>query len=184
MMKQVHEQAERNKGPIADVLDALLPTKGLILEVASGSGQHVTYFARRFPHLMWQPSDPDPEARSSIMAYLERSGLSNVRAPLDLDTTRGPWPIKRADAILSINLRNQAQRNVTLGLIDRATALLGHGHHLFIYGPYPTQEIGELERAAAPAFRLARAFDMPEKSYTLVFERDGSSGQSGSTPRK
>ena len=184
MMKQVHEQAERNKGPIADVLDGLLPVKGLILEVASGSGQHVTYFARRFPHLMWQPSDPDPEARSSIMAYLEHSGLSNVRAPLDLDTTRGPWPLKRADALVCINLLNHPNKNATVGLIEKASSLLEHGHHLFMYGLYPAKEIEKLEAAAQPAFRLARALDMPEQNYTLVFERNGSSGQSGSTPRK
>jgi hypothetical protein len=183
-MKQVHEQAERNKGPIADVLDSLLPAKGLILEVASGSGQHVSYFARRFPHLMWQPSDPDPEARSSIMAYLEHSGLSNVRAPLDLDTTRGPWPIKRADAIVCINLVRSKSNGATLSLLERAAAILTGGHHLFLYGAYPEPEIHALQTAAASSFRLAKTTDMPDQSYTLIFERLGSSGQSGSMPRK
>ena len=182
-MKQVHEQAERNKGPIADVLDALLPAKGLILEVASGSGQHVVYFARRFPHLMWQPSDPDREARSSIMAYLEHSGLSNVRAPLDLDTTKGPWPVKRADAIVCINLHDK-KKDATIGLIEKATQLLEKGSSLLMYGPYPPGEIREIEGAASSGFRLVKTVDMPEKNYTLVFERTGSSGQSGSTPRK
>ena len=183
-MKQVHEQAERNKGPIADVLDSLLPTKGLVLEVASGSGQHVAYFARRFPHLMWQPSDPDPEARSSIMAYLEHSGLSNVRAPLDLDTTSGPWPIKRADAIVCINLIHSKQKHATLGLIEQASRLLDNGLHLLVYGPYPVKEVEELQGAASPSFRLVKTVDMPEKNYTLVFERNGSPGQSRSTPPK
>ena len=76
--------AERNKGPILTVLKRVLPKHGLVLEIASGTGQHVIHFAEGTPHLTWQPSDPDPELRASIRAWIAQSGLSNVRAPLAL----------------------------------------------------------------------------------------------------
>ncbi len=181
-MKQIYDYAEQNQGPIADALDGLLPTKGLILEIASNSGQHVAYLARRFPHLMWQPSDPRPDARKSIMAHLEHSGLSNVRAPLDLDTTKDSWPIAKAEAIVCINLVTASRREATVGLFSRSAELLGQGQPLFVYvGEKPNDE---LPHVAQPAFRLLKALEMPGGAHLLYFERNGSSGQSGSAPRK
>src|SRR3546814_8256582 len=79
-----------------------LPVTGVVLEVASGSGEHCAHFAREFPGLIWQPSDPDAPARTSIVAWCER--LTNVRAPLDLDAAAPNWPIDRADACVCINM--------------------------------------------------------------------------------
>ncbi len=208
-MKKISDAADRNKGPIADVLDSMLPARGVILEIASGSGQHITYFARRFPHLMWQPSDPDPECRISILAYLEHSGLSNVRAPLDLDTTKDAWPPIRTRGIVCINMAHIAPWSATIGLLDKAAGLLDDEQRLFLYGPYrldgefnaPTnrafdaslrarneswglRDVREVEQAASASFRLLKTIEMPANNYLLVFERYGSSGQSGSRPRK
>ena len=91
--------AERNKGPILTVLKGVLPASGLVLEIASGTGQHVVHFAQGMPHLTWQPSDPDPEQRASIRAWIAQTGLSNVHDALDLDVCRFPWPIETADTV-------------------------------------------------------------------------------------
>ncbi|RYD47838.1 MAG: DUF938 domain-containing protein, partial [Sphingomonadales bacterium] len=100
-MKRHAPATLRNREPIADLLAKLLPAKGLVLEIASGTGEHCAYFAERFPSLEWQPSDPDSEALHSIAEWAE--GLANVRPPVALDAA-GDWPIAAADAILCINM--------------------------------------------------------------------------------
>src|ERR1700744_3511806 len=95
--------ALRNREPIAKVLREWLPEHGLVLELASGSGEHIVHFAERFPNLEWQPSDIHPAALASIAAWREEAGLANVRTPLILDASSSHWPIERADAVLSIN---------------------------------------------------------------------------------
>src|SRR4051812_13864122 len=79
--------AERNKSAIAEVLQEVLPPSGLVLEIASGSGQHAVFFARTFPALTWQPSDPDDAALASIAAYRSEENLANLQAPLRLDAS-------------------------------------------------------------------------------------------------
>src|SRR4051794_25220562 len=96
--------AERNKAPILAVLERVLPKHGLVLEIASGTGQHVVHFARHLPDLDWQPSDPEPEMRGSIQAWLATAKLPNLRPPLDLDVCAEPWPVQHADAVLCINM--------------------------------------------------------------------------------
>ena len=77
---------ERNRGPIGDLLKQLLPASGAVLELASGSGEHAVCFQQRFPHLRWQASDPDPDHRASINAWIQHQGLSQVMpAALNLD---------------------------------------------------------------------------------------------------
>lgn len=47
--------ADRNKEPILKVLKKHLPSKGAVLEVASGTGQHSAYFSSNLsPNLTWQ----------------------------------------------------------------------------------------------------------------------------------
>src|SRR5688572_7915511 len=94
---------ERNRCPIADVLADWLPQQGLVLEVASGSGEHAAFFAARFPNLEWQPSDPDPMALASIEAWRADSGLANLREPVVLDAAAATWPVESAEAVLNIN---------------------------------------------------------------------------------
>ncbi|HAF42049.1 MAG TPA: SAM-dependent methyltransferase, partial [Sphingobium sp.] len=101
--KRYAPATERNRDAILGVLRDQLPSSGLVLEVASGSGEHAVHFAVAFPDLDWQPTDPDPAAFASIAAWRAEARLPNLRAPLRLDTT-GDWPIAQADAILCINM--------------------------------------------------------------------------------
>src|SRR3984885_15406701 len=77
----------RNREPILAVLRRVLPASGLVLEIASGSGEHAAYFAKELPSLTWQPSDPDHEALASIAAHRADANLPNLLAPLHLDVT-------------------------------------------------------------------------------------------------
>ena len=124
----------RNVEPILEVLKTLLPAEGLIVEVASGSGQHTARFAVEFPDLIWQPTDIDPEHRRSIVAWSE--GLSNVLKPLDLDATASDWPVARANGIVCINMIHIAPWSAALGLLTGAGRTLGSGEALYLYGPY------------------------------------------------
>ena len=128
--------ALRNRGPIADVLREWLPASGLVLEIASGSGEHVIYFAEAFPNLEWQPSDIHPDALSSIRAWREAARLSNLHEPIVLDAASADWPIDRADAVLSINMVHISPWRSALGLLDGAARLLSPGAPLILYGPW------------------------------------------------
>jgi hypothetical protein len=127
--------AARNVGPIGDVLAKWLPERGLVVEIASGTGEHALAFARRFPNLDWQPSDPDPEALASIAAW-EEGGPANLRPPLRIDVCRADWPIGAADAILCINMVHISPWEASLGLLDGAARLLTRGGPLILYGPW------------------------------------------------
>lgn len=128
--------ALRNREFIADVLADWLPQAGLVLEIASGTGEHAVFFAERFPSLEWQPSDLHPDAISSISAWREAAGLSNIRPPLEIDASAGIWPIDRADAVLSINMVHISPWASALGLLDGAARLLAAGAPLILYGPW------------------------------------------------
>jgi hypothetical protein len=128
--------ALRNREPIAEVLGEWLPDSGLVLEVASGTGEHITYFAERFPNLDWQPSDVDPGALASIAAWREAAALSNVGEPIILDAAASEWPIDRADALVSINMVHISPWASALGLIDGAARVLVPGRPLILYGPW------------------------------------------------
>src|SRR5580765_1675399 len=91
--------ALRNREPIAEVLEEWLPKSGLVLEIASGTGEHAVFFADRFPDLEWQPSDLHPDALTSIEAWRSEAGPPNVREPVVIDASNSDWPVKRADAI-------------------------------------------------------------------------------------
>jgi hypothetical protein len=127
--------AARNVEPIGDVLADWLPKSGLVLEVASGTGEHALAFARRFPGLDWQPSDPDPGALASIAAW-QQEGPPNLRPPVRLDVCTGEWPIDRADALLCVNMVHISPWEAAIGLLDGAARLLGEGGSLLLYGPW------------------------------------------------
>jgi len=189
--------AERNKGPILDVLERVLPARGVVLEVASGTGQHVVHFAKALPGLAWQPSDPDPELRESIALRVGEEQLANVNPPIDLDVTRLPWPLQTAAAVVGINLIHVAPWSATLALLKGAQALLPPQHVLFLYGPYrrfgqhtsksneqfdsdlrahdPEWGLRDLEAmsgvAASSGFVLAEIVEMPANNLSLIFRR-------------
>jgi len=133
--------ALRNREPIAHVLAEWLPAKGLVLEIASGSGEHALFFAERFPSLEWQPSDVHPDALASISAWRDTADLPNLRAPMTVDAASAAWPIERADAILSINMVHISPWASALGLLEGASRLLQPGAPLILYGPWLKDDI-------------------------------------------
>jgi hypothetical protein len=193
--------AERNKQPILAVLQTVLPESGVVVEIASGTGQHVVHFARELPHLVWQPSDPDPDMRASIRAWIAQTGLSNVRSPLDIDVRAEACPIERADAVLCINMIHIAPWAATVALMASAARLLPRDRPLVLYGPYrrfgkhtaPSNEafdaqlrasdpewgVRDLEEVADVArlhsLALAQVVPMPANNLTVVFRAAGSS---------
>lgn len=186
--------ADRNKGPILAQLERTLPSAGLVLEIGSGTGQHVAHFAKAFPELTWQPSDSDAAFRESIRSWVGRENLGNVRAPVDLDVCRFPWPVTHADAVLCINMIHVAPWAATEALLRGARKALIHGGMLFLYGPYrrfgrhtaPSNEAFDVQlRANDPAwglrdleavvelagtagFELAEIVDMPANNFSVV----------------
>jgi len=183
----------RNREAIAAVLVEELTVRGLVLEIASGSGEHVAHFARELPGHSWQPSDPDASARASIAAWCE--GLANVLLPLDLDAASDHWPIDRADAVLCINMVHISPWAATLGLLAGAARLLPRGAPLIVYGPFLREGVPlapsnaafdeslkardprwglrsvEAIRDAALGLALDRVVEMPANNLTLVFRR-------------
>jgi len=187
----------RNRDAILDVLRSVLPASGLVLEVASGSGEHVVHFARAFPDLTFQPSDPEGAALQSIAAWTKDSGLKNIRPPVMLDAASGQWPAHAADAILCINMIHIAPWRASEGLFRGAARLLRAGAPLYLYGPYrradvvtaPSNEafdeslrsrnpewgLRDLEAVAALAqnngFSGPAITEMPANNLSVVFRR-------------
>jgi SAM-dependent methyltransferase len=127
----------RNREPILAVLRGVLPEAGTVLEIASGSGEHVTQFARAFPHLVFQPSDPNAECRASVDAWAAHEGLANIRPAAALDVTAAaPWPLAQAGAVICINMIHIAPWAAAEGLMAGAARLLAPGGALYLYGPY------------------------------------------------
>lgn len=135
-MKQTAPAAARNRDPIADVLAQELPATGLILEVASGTGEHVVHFAARFPALTWQPTDPDEGALASISAWREEAGLPNIRPPMMLDAAAQQWPVAHAEAMVCVNMIHISPPASGEGLLAGAGRLLPASAPLILYGPY------------------------------------------------
>jgi SAM-dependent methyltransferase len=128
--------AERNRAPILEVLARHLPAAGTVLELASGSGQHVAHFAQHLRQLQWQPSDPDPQCRVSVEAWCADAGLANVRPPLALDARELPWPVADLGAVLAINLIHISPWPVTEAVFQGAAQCLRAEGLVYLYGPY------------------------------------------------
>jgi hypothetical protein len=129
----------RNRDPILAALRRLLPSRGLVLEVASGTGEHCAHFAAALPALTFQPSDPSAEGRASCDAWCD--GMANVRRAVALDAAASSWPVARADAVLCINMAHIAPWSATLGLLRGAAAVLPVGGPLVLYGPWLRQGV-------------------------------------------
>jgi hypothetical protein len=188
--------ALRNREPIADVLADWLPDSGVVLEIASGSGEHASYFAERFPALVWQPSEIHPDALASIGAW-RAGGPPNVREAIALDSAAPDWPIEAADAVLSINLAHISPWASALGLISGSARLLPPDAPLILYGPWLKNDIAtapsnlafdaDLKRrdpqwglrrveefaaaAASEGLDLVETRPMPANNLMLLFER-------------
>ena len=189
--------AARNVEPIIAVLENWLPASGTVLELASGTGEHIVAFARHWPHLQWQPSDQDPEALRSISAWRDAAGAANLAAPLAIDARAGVWRVARADAVVSINMVHISPSAAAVGLLDGSARLLGAGAPLILYGPWIEEGVepaasnmafdADLRRrdpewglrkvevfaaaAAARGFELAERRAMPANNLMLLFRR-------------
>lgn len=194
-MRRFADATTRNREPIVAVLRDVLPQRGDVLEIASGTGQHVVHFAAAFPGLRFQPSDIEGGSRDSIAAWIEAQGVDNVAAPVDLDVTREPWPVERADAIVCINMIHISPWECTVALLRGAAARLDPGAPLFLYGPYaregrhtspsnesfdaalrardPSWGVRDLERVRTTAKEFGMALDavvpMPANNLSVVF---------------
>lgn len=196
----VSAPAERNKGPILEVLRRVLPASGTVLEVASGTGQHVVHFAQALPALEWLPSEPDAARRAIVAARVAQASLANVRAPIALDASALPWPLEATlDAVLAINLIHIAPWPVAQALVAGAAEYLRKepSSVLVLYGPYrqggqhtadsnaafnaslraenPAWGVRDLEAltelAAAHGFGPPEIVAMPANNLTVVFRR-------------
>jgi Protein of unknown function (DUF938) len=130
---------ERNREAILSVLKSVLPTHGKVLEIASGTGEHITFWAPHFPELTWQPSDPDPMHVASIASWMKQLPSANILSPLQLDVMNEAWGIDAVDVILCINMIHIAPWEACLGLLRGAQSLLAKGGLLYLYGPFKQQ---------------------------------------------
>jgi hypothetical protein len=127
----------RNREPILEVLRRWLPAEGLVLEIASGLGEHAVWFSRALLALQWQPTDPSDEALAVLAARREAEGPSNLLPPLRLDASAPEtWPVAAADAVVCSNMTHISPWAATLGLLAGAGARLTDGGALCLYGPY------------------------------------------------
>jgi hypothetical protein len=189
---------QRNREPILAVLSRVLPERGLLLEIASGTGEHAVAFAHAMPTWRVQPSDPDPDSLASIAAWRDETSAPNLLPPIALDVHVRPWPTGDApDAILCINMIHIAPWSACLALLDGAAEQLGSGAPLVLYGPYreagahtapsnaafdtslrerdPRWGVRDLEsvvaEGAARGLRLEEVVTMPANNRTVVFRR-------------
>jgi hypothetical protein len=135
----VSPSAERNKRPIAEILMRVLPAQGEVLEVSSGTGQHVLHFAQAIPHIRWQPTERDANSLKSIESWLRHTPASNVNAPLRLDVYDAIWPARDAEAVVCINMIHIAPPSAAEALLLGAGNVLAPGGIMFLYGPFRRQ---------------------------------------------
>jgi SAM-dependent methyltransferase len=193
-----HVHVARNRAPILDVLKRVLPPAGLVVEVASGSGEHAAFFAAGLPSLSWQPTDPDARALASIAAHRADADIPNLLPPLHLDTTALQWPVARADAVVCNNMIHIAPRAVSEGLMAGAGRIAPPGGVLYLYGPYKiggrhtapsnadfdawlrgqnaewgVRDLADVTKLAARhGFALAEKVEMPANNLSVVFRRE------------
>jgi len=193
----VSPSAERNKGPITELLLRLLPGQGDVLEISSGTGQHVLHFAQAMPHIFWQPTERDDDRLKSIASWLAPAGLPNVKAPIHLDVHDEIWPVGEVAAVVCLNMIHIAPPSATEALLRGTGRVIGSGGILFLYGPYrrqgrhisasneafdellkannPEWGVRNLEDvallAAAESLELQEIHDMPANNLAIVFSK-------------
>jgi len=130
--------AERNIKPIQDVLAKYLPASGRVLEIASGTGQHIVAHGAAFPNLMWLPTDINSTRRASIEAYRKVAGLENVLPPVYLDACSQGWARRRGtvDVVIVVNLLHLITDADMAVLLDEASQSLTANGVLAVYGPF------------------------------------------------
>ncbi len=195
--KRYAEATQRNREPIVAVLERVLPSSGLVLEIASGTGEHAAFFASRLPRLTFQPTDREPQLLDSIAAWRVESGADNLRAPLYLDVMAPAWPIEHAQAMLAINLIHIAPWEACGALLDGAARVLAPGGVLYFYGPFkqagrhtapsnqafdqslrardPAWGVRDVDEVVAQARKrglvLVETVQMPNHNLSVIFRR-------------
>lgn len=191
--------AGRNRDPVLEVLRELLPAQGSVLEIGSGTGEHVVHFARHLPGLRWQPSEFDETSRRSVRAWIAHEALPNIAPPIAIDASTTDWGVEdqRFDAIVSMNMIHIAPWGAAVGLFTGAGRLLKPGGILFLYGAFkqggvhnapsneefdrslrsrdPAWGVRDLDDltalASANGLRFARRVPMPANNQSLIFEK-------------
>jgi Protein of unknown function (DUF938) len=190
---------DRNREPILAILRQVLPTTGTILEISSGTGEHAVFMAPQLAPRYWLPSDPNPDARSSIAAWQQSTPCDNMYPPIDLDASSDEWLIESKEpitAIVNINMIHIAPKAAYLGLFAGAKRILPVGGILYLYGPFkqdgvhtapsnaafdeslqsqnPAWGIRDLEEITAVAhshkLELQRVYPMPANNLSVVFK--------------
>ncbi|MFK7753358.1 MAG: DUF938 domain-containing protein [Sedimentitalea sp.] len=155
--------AERNADALGDLIQQIAPKTGRVLEIASGTGQHMAVFAPLHPDLHWQPSEPDPERRASIDAYC--GDLNNVAKAIDLDATRPGWAAENGgyDLIFLVNLLHLISWPEADVVIENAAKALGPGGMLMLYGPF--MRAGILTSPGDASFHATLVAQDPDVGY-------------------
>ena len=137
----------RNRDSIAEVLTKYIPPKGVLLEIASGSGEHGVFFQESFPSITWQTSDPEESHRKSISSWIAHNGLTSMMPdPLDIDVEKRPWPIPNQyrfliKGIVCINMIHISPWSCTKALFEESKRYLNQNDFLMIYGPFFRKKI-------------------------------------------
>lgn len=157
--RRTSDEAVHNRGHLYAVLREVLPRRGLVLELGSGSGEHALFFAHQLNKgggpLLWQPSDPDLIQRDSINAWIEHRRAKHVAPPLDLALGRGaPWPFEAADALVTIHTLHIVGEPGLNDLLAQGARILPRGGPLLIHGPFLVGGRARSARMEAFAARL------------------------------
>lgn len=197
MTKLCWPAPERNKAPILEVLERVLPASGTLLELASGTGQHAEHFARHLRHLRYLPSDPDPENLASIRAWVSAAGLPNLLAPRALDVTSADWEVGQVAAVFNANMLHITPWACAVALFAGLSRHLADPGVVVLYGPYriggahtaPSNEsfdaslrernpewgVRDLEAVVTLAenagLRFEARVEMPANNQSLIFVR-------------
>jgi SAM-dependent methyltransferase len=197
--RREHPSASRNQVPLLTVLQRVFPTEGLVLEIASGTGQHAAFFTGQLPGLRWQPSDFDPDTFDSIEAWRQASHPDRIASPVRIDVTQPTWPIPTADAMLCVNMLQVSPWTAALGVLAGAARTLVPGGPFVIYSPLsrggvhtspgnaafdarlkarnPALGVRDadqlIEAATARGLVHEETLDMPANNTVLVFRRAG-----------
>ena len=199
--RQYAPATQRNRQPIWEILNQIITAQSNILEIASGTGEHGVFFASQLKSCHWIPSDINPLARDSIIAWKDKSNLDNLDSPLDIDVMGDNWQQPLADhnitAIVNINMIHISPWEACLGLMSGAGKLLPPGGILYLYGPYkrdgkhtassnasfdlslrdrnPLWGVRDLEAvvkaAAAANLKLQQTIPMPANNLSVIFSR-------------
>lgn len=160
--------ALRNRDDIAAALADIAPSSGRALEIASGTGEHVIRFARAMPGLVWQPTDPAPDRRASILAWRVAEPSDNILAPVDLDACTPGWAASHGDADLIflanlLHLVTEAEARICLTEMARA---LAPGGCCAVYGPFLRD--GQATSDGDAAFDARIRAENPDRGYKDV----------------